>query len=359
MTPSTHVQSALGVATAAGRNVARGIGGGGRGAARIGQAVSTDAVRLVRSPRSGTLDPERLPWDAMDTTASFVAGAFGALVDLTLVRIPREKVWFERVYPGSPLTGALRDSKAAKAMDARYLHKYSKRALAPYDAEDPAATGGLVSGLSSRTHRLQSLGHDPVLGYLVGTADFLTGTGTYIDGEGRVWRVPWKSRQRGLVGALKGVFQHQVSDVGTPQGLPIPGFALLQLVRARSPFALPSRGWSSPRGKETVLWTDVARTMYANGYDVRHLLVMALVPTIVEAQIACYWRMTRRWRPARADSRARRAGMSAAAHGVAAAADIATTRQLFAMNPAALNLAGLTAVVIAVWRWIGAARPSS
>ncbi len=54
----------------------------------------------------------------------------------------------------------------------------------PYDAATTKATGSLVSGMRPATHRLQSFGHDPAMGFLVGVADLMHGG---IDGgkEGR------------------------------------------------------------------------------------------------------------------------------------------------------------------------------
>ena len=38
-----------------------------------------------------------------------------------------------------------------------------------------------MDGLSPKIHRLMSLGHDPVLAFVFGTMDVMSGTGTYVD----------------------------------------------------------------------------------------------------------------------------------------------------------------------------------
>ena len=120
-----------------------------------------------------------------------------------------------------------------------------------------------------------SPGHDPVLGFVFGVKDIMDGTGTYIDKNGDLRRIGTSMSPEGLNAAFLKVFLHLLSDVGTSAGIQPPFFTLLQLVKSRSPFVLGPSG-------ERVSWTDVARYMYAHGYDLRHFATMGMVPASVE-----------------------------------------------------------------------------
>ena len=90
----------------------------------------------------------------------------------------------------------------------------------PYDAATTAATGGLVSGMRPATHRLQSFGHDPLLGFLVGVADLMHGTGTYVDKTGKIVQVTSAMEPVDLITAMLTQVRHLLSDVATPSGAP-------------------------------------------------------------------------------------------------------------------------------------------
>lgn len=62
----------------------------------------------------------------------------------------------------------------------------SKVSKVPYDAQDNRNTTIHVEGLSAYYHRLLSLGHDPLLGLVIGIADILTGRMTTIDKTGKI-----------------------------------------------------------------------------------------------------------------------------------------------------------------------------
>ena len=62
----------------------------------------------------------------------------------------------------------------------------SKESKVPFDAQDNRHTTIRVEGLSAYYHRLLQLGHDPVLGFIFGVADILTGRMTTIDKTGNV-----------------------------------------------------------------------------------------------------------------------------------------------------------------------------
>jgi hypothetical protein len=49
--------------------------------------------------------------------------------------------------------------------------------------------------------------------------------------------------------------------------------------------------WSTRSAPESerVSWTDVARYMYAHGYDLRHFATMGIVPASVEMIVRGWW----------------------------------------------------------------------
>jgi hypothetical protein len=81
---------------------------------------------------------------------------------------------------GTPITGGWL-SNAAKGSFARLLPPDTIRWLednfpVPYDPSTNFGLESLVKGLGPRTHRMQSLGHDPILGWFFGVRDILDGT---------------------------------------------------------------------------------------------------------------------------------------------------------------------------------------
>ena len=77
-------------------------------------------------------------------------------------------------------------------VEVRRLHRIfcglanSKESKVSFDAQDNRHTTEYVQGLSAYYHRLLSLGHDPLLGFVVGVFDILTGRMTTIDKAGKI-----------------------------------------------------------------------------------------------------------------------------------------------------------------------------
>jgi hypothetical protein len=161
--------------------------------------------------------------------------------------------------------------KNSKPVHDHYLKDLERAAKVLYDL----SMGNAVDGLSPKVHRLMSLGHDPILAFIFGTIDIMSGTGTYIDKHGDLRRIATSLSPEGLVSAFVKVFLHLLSDVFTSAGVQPPFFTLLQLAKTKSPFVL------GPSGKK-VSWTNMARYMYTHGYDLRHFATMGIVPASVE-----------------------------------------------------------------------------
>ncbi|MET7397139.1 hypothetical protein ABZS66_27005 [Dactylosporangium sp. NPDC005572] len=304
--------------------------------------------QITRSLRSYAEEHGDVSWDKTDWTVVLVAGVLATLLDVILVRIPQDSTFLDTKYAGSPLTKWLQDRDRAQNVHDRFFKRFEKLAKVPYDAPTTQATGGLVSGMRPATHRLQSLGHDPALGLLVGVADLMHGTGTYIDKAGHLVQVAVDATPIDLINALITQVRHLLSDVYTPAGLQPPLFSLLQLGQIDSPFALGPSGVKVP-------WTDVARYMYTNGYDLRHFFTMGITPGVVSAIIRGYWLLKSYATGGTAAQRklehAKLTSMLLLGHTIATSGTLLKTGLLFGMNPAALNYNQILAMAPATIAW--------
>ncbi|MEV0717814.1 hypothetical protein [Asanoa sp. NPDC050611] len=304
--------------------------------------------QIARSLRGYAEEHGDVSWDRADWTVVLVAGVLATLLDVILVRIPRDSTFLGKKYEGSPLTKWLQDDNRAQRIHDQYFKRFEKLATVPYDAATTKATGDLVSGMRPAVHRLQSLGHDPALGFLVGVSDLMHGTGTYIDKAGRLVQVATDATPIGLINALITQVRHLLSDVYTPAGLQPPLFTLLQVGQVGSPFALGPSGVKVP-------WTDVARYMYTNGYDLRHFFTMGITPGVVSAVIRGYWLLNSYATGGTAARRklehAKLTSMLLLGHTIATSGTLLKTGLIFGMNPAALNYNQILAMAPATIAW--------
>ena len=296
------------------------------------------------------------PWDRWDWAAVALAVTVGALTDYLLVATPGGSFKGE-AQRGSPLTAWMREQsqKLAPVHGSDGLRRNAFQewiaklttaaegwAEVPYDVVSPKL------GLTPNVHRLASLGHDPLLGLVFGVGDTLSGTCTFVDKSGG-WRVidhPGHGGARNPLAALVRVVVHGFSDVFTSQGVPPPFMAPFQLVGASS-------GITLRKGGDPVAVRDVARYMYANGYDLRHFMTAAISPAIAEI-ILCAYHGVRAladgsgWRGAGQPGlpeRLKREQMLALTHGLLAAANVLKTA-LYGWNPMAINLAQFQALAM-------------
>lgn len=284
---------------------------------------STEAAGAVAAYRENYGD---INWERSDYLIVTFAGFVATLLDIFLVRIPGDTNFLGKMQQGSPLTKWLKEHSGE--VHKRFLKQFEERAKVPYDdVRHPD-----VAGMRPGTHRLESFGHDPILGFVFGVMDILGNTGTYIDKYGDVVRVGKQAGDPvGLAEAFLKVFFHLLSDICTSAGVQPPFFTLLQLIKAESPFVLGPSG-------EKVSWTNVARYMYTNGYDLRHFATMGIVPATVEMMIRG-WRLCESYEKGEDPelTRAKTASMLMLAHTIAASGSLIKTGAIYGMNPLALN----------------------
>lgn len=109
--------------------------------------------------------------DKLDIGISAVAAIVGAAVDILLVGIPQKGAGGLQAGPLSDFIRNKFDEKfPSDEMEKLANSKVSK---VPYDAQDNRNTTVYVDGLSGYYHRLLSLGHDPLLGFIFGVFDIL------------------------------------------------------------------------------------------------------------------------------------------------------------------------------------------
>lgn len=287
-----------------------------------------------------------ISWDQADYVVVILAGFVATLMDIFLVRTPEGpgKVlgWLPEA---SPLTKWIKKNSAQIHED--YLKLLVQVAKTSYDSKDDKFYGQTI-GLSSKLHRLMSLGHDPILGFIFGVLDIVRGTGTFIDKHGNLVVVKnlFVPPESDIATAFVKVLLHLLSDVFTSAGIQPPFFTLLQLLKANSPFVIGPSG-------ETVSWTNVARYMYAHGYDLRHFFTMGLVPATVEIIIRGYWLLRNFDDKADLDRiKVKMTSMLLLGHTIALSGNLVKTGLIFQMNPLALNWAEILAFLPVTVSWI-------
>ena len=210
--------------------------------------------------------------DQYDIAISALAGIVGGAVDILLVGIP------QRGYEGleaGPLSNYIRN-RFDKVFPAERMEKLanSKASKVPFDAQDNRHTTEYITGLSACYHRLLSLGHDPLLGFVVGVFDILTGRMTTIDKNGKIVSQVMENyadrKESDIFAALAKQIIHFKSDITTSMGLPAPLMGLFNLLQFGS------------IGEEEQTIAEIVQGMYYEGYDFIHFCSLSIPVMLVE-----------------------------------------------------------------------------
>jgi len=203
-------------------------------------------------------------WDEWDYIVVGSAGVLAFLTDIFLVAIPKDMTSGEyKGQNGSIVTEKLRTFKFPPSVQT-WLEAKSK---VPYDY-----TGG-------GDHRIDTFGHDPVLGFIMGTIDIMRGGATTIRGGNIAFEAGLADPVHNPLAALVTQFLHMVSDVSTSKGLPVPFASVLRALKVGS-FRGP--GGNTHTVSQMILW------MYHNGYDLRHFVTMGITPATIEIILRAY-----------------------------------------------------------------------
>lgn len=209
--------------------------------------------------------------DELDVAIAVMAGLLSAAVDILLVGVPQKT---SGGMAAAPLSNYIRDHIESISTPEQ-LKGLEAAAKVPYDAPiNKGFTKTRVEGLYPGMHRFYSLGHDPLLGLVVGVSDILTGRMTAIDKNGRiVAQVIERYADRAETSVAKALVKqitHFFSDVSTPAGLPAPCMALFSLMQFGS------------IGEEEATIADVVQGMYFEGYDFAHFCSMSIPVAVAE-----------------------------------------------------------------------------
>ena len=210
--------------------------------------------------------------DKLDIGISAVAAIVGAAVDILLVGIPQKGAGGLQAGPLSDFIRNKFDEKfPSDEMEKLANSKVSK---VPYDAQDNRNTTVYVDGLSGYYHRLLSLGHDPLLGFIFGVFDILTGRMTTIDKTGKIVSQVMENyadrKESDKFVAIAKQINHLKSDVTTSMGLPAPLMGLFNLFQFGS------------IGEEEQTIADIVQGMYFEGYDFIHFCSLSVPMMLVE-----------------------------------------------------------------------------
>lgn len=210
--------------------------------------------------------------DNTDIVISAIAGIVGAAVELLLIGIPQKG---PQGLEAGPLSDFIR-KKFDEAFPEAEMQKLanSKESKVPFDAQDNRHTIEYVAGLSAYYHRLLSLGHDPLLGFVVGVFDILTGRMTTIDKTGKIVSQVMENyadrKEANIFAALAKQIIHFKSDITTSMGLPAPLMGVFNLFQFRS------------IGEYEQTIAEIVQGMYFEGYDFIHFCSMSIPTMLIE-----------------------------------------------------------------------------
>lgn len=278
--------------------------------------------------------------DALDWGIAGIAGAISALVDIFLVKMPSTAGKLGGAgTKGGWLSDKIKD-KLKHMYTPEQIKELEKNFAVPYDPSTSKNLVKKVAGLGPRSHRFQSLGHDPILGFIFGIRDIMQGKFTAIDKFGKVivQDIPGAEQGVSFFQALITQIGHLKSDIGTPAGLPAPFMPLFQLLQ-----------FGNIDGRTI---GELSRSMYANGYDFGHFLAMSIPVMIIEVLVRVLYFAKRLYEkhtfmeslPFDLPGRKRQPKLQTmlfTAHTIATAANAG--KVYFMQNPMAINLAQ--------WQW--------
>lgn len=210
--------------------------------------------------------------DLIDYSICAIAGILSGALDILLVGIP--KATPDGLRAGT-LSNYIRD-QFNKKFPQNEMEKLanSKESKVPFDAQDNRHTTEHVEGLSAYYHRMLSLGHDPLLGFVVGVFDIMTGRMTTIDKTGKFVSQVMENyadrKETNIFAAIAKQFIHFKSDITTSMGLPAPLMSLFNLLQFGS------------IGEEEQTIAEIVQGMYYEGYDFIHFCSTSIPVLLTE-----------------------------------------------------------------------------
>ena len=219
--------------------------------------------------------------DSFEQSIVYITGIVAGAVDaffVTDARILKESEKLKIIKNGKSIhlqdSGKINnfvDKKKKNIYSPEQIKQLEKNYWVPYDSSTNSGLQIPVDGLHPKTHRISSLGHDPIMGFYYGVKDILNGSFTAINNAGEVI-----VQQRTSVidpytifEAISIQFGHLCSDISTSASLPIPFMSQLMKLEGHSTI----NGQSYPQ---------LIKSMYLKGYNLNHLVAMGIPAMIIE-----------------------------------------------------------------------------
>lgn len=220
--------------------------------------------------------------DKWDFAVAGIVGTLAALIDLFLVT--KVDVSNGNVTPGVLKSGV--EKLWDKILPADKVSLLESKYKVPFDiSTNTSKISHEVLGLNPKHHRFQSLGHDPLLGFIFGVKDLMRGELTAIDGNGRrIVQSVSGAEGKDFIEAIIMEFGHLLSDVNatSPTGMkisiPAPLTPLLQMVQD---------GSVSYKGKKYTVG-DLSKRMYYDGYNFNHFIGMSIPVILIHLVIKLF-----------------------------------------------------------------------
>lgn len=275
--------------------------------------------------------------DKFDVGIAVMSGILAAAADMFVVGIPHRTP--DKELRGQPLENFVRD-QFEKWLPKNEMTKLAATSAVkvPYDAPyNVGFTERQVEGLNPTMHRLYSLGHDPLLGFVIGVGDILNGTITTVDKTGTavVQQIGRYTDRKAttVTEALMRQFIHLETDVNTSMGLPAPLMGLFNLMQF------------GELGTERQTVAEIVQGMYYEGYDFEHFCAQSIPTMLAELSVrtAYFGKRVHEGHPVNEsipfskdrERHPKLATMLFLAHSVAAGID--TGRVYFSKNPMELS----------------------
>lgn len=222
--------------------------------------------------------------DKVDITICAVAGIISGAIDILMVGIPERT---KNGIKGGPLSNYIREH-FEKVLPPEKMEELGREKFVktPYDAQDNRNTSIDVEGLSSYYHRALTFGHDPILGFIVGVFDIMTGRMTTLDKSGKfvsqVMNCYSDRKETNLFIALAKQILHLKSDITTSAGLPAPLTILFNYCQFGS------------IGEEDNTIAEIAQGMYNEGCNFIQFCSSSIPVMLTEVIVRLGWTLKRR-----------------------------------------------------------------
>lgn len=220
--------------------------------------------------------------DKFDYATAGIVGTIAALMDFFLVT--KVNLKDGTVTPGSLKSGV--ENLWDKILTPKEVARLESKYKVPFDiSTNTSKISQEVLGLTPKTHRFQSLGHDAILGFIFGVKDLMNAELTAIDGNGRlIIQNVSGAKGKGFIDAVITEIGHLFSDVnatskkGMKLSIPAPFTPLFQLIQV---------GNVSYKGKIYTIG-DLSKRMYYDGFNFNHFIGMGIPVALIHIVIRLY-----------------------------------------------------------------------